>query len=417
MNDVPSTHYHPLPVKAINGVMRLLNAFGLARPDLSAQSLLAAARRETGLERFNDESFLPGLDKLLDSITNQAQLNPFGRLHAKTEITASLKNLLWANACFEANPEILQRRIVKPLIIVGPVRSGTTRLHRMLATNPRFQYVRAWEGFNPAPRPGLPDGGKEIRRSEVEKFLNLGQKLNPGAFTAHPMDADWAEEELLLLNHAFGGLSPLGLYRIPGFRDWFMSADRHPAYRTMANLMRLISWARGDAEETRWVMKTPQYMLDLDVLVDVFPDAQFLFIHRDPLKTVASTLSLMWHFAAYNTDLPLRAAIRDTWLPLCEEMARRSMAVRETLPGAQQHDVYFADMNHDWRKVMAGVYEFAGLDFDGEAENAMAAWLADSEREGRHKGHRYALEDFGLGKEEVDARMAFYRERYAIPYE
>ena len=417
MDNAPSTRHHPLPVKLVNGALRLLNVFGLAKIDLSEDSLLAAARRETGLERFGDESFLPGLRVLLNALDSEANLNPYGRLHAKMEITASLKNRLWANACFEANPEILQRKISAPLVVVGPVRSGTTRLHRMLAADPRLQYLNAWEGFNPAPRPGWPDFGKAARHDEVEKFLRLGKRLNPGAFAAHPMEADWAEEELLLLNHSFCGLSPLALYNVPSFRAWFMECDKTPAYRYMANLMKLVSWSRGDPEDKRWAMKTPQFMLDLDVLIKVFPDAKLLFTHRDPLKTVASTLSLAWNFAVHNTDLPLRGPVRDTWLGLCEEMAHRCIQVRETLPAEQQLDVQYEDMNRDWQAVMRRIYAFAGLDFTAGAENAMGAWLADSEREGRHRGHRYALEDFDVTPDELDARMEFYRERYGIPYE
>ena len=66
---------------------------------------------------------------------------------------------------------------------------------------------------------------------------------------------------------------------------------------------------------------------------------------------------------------------------------------------------------------MRRVYEFSGMEFTAVVEKAMDAWLADSEREGRHAGHRYALEDFGVTRDEVDARMKFYRERYEIPYE
>lgn len=417
MDTSPSTRHHPLPVKLINRAARLMNVFGLGKIDLSEDSLLAAARKETGLERFGDESFLPGLRVLLPAVENEAQLNPFGRLHAKMEITASLKNRLWANACFEAHPEIRQRKIPAPIVIVGPVRSGTTRLHRMLAADMRFQHLKAWEGFNPAPRPGLPDSGRAARHDEVEKFLRLGRRLNPDAFTAHPMEADWAEEELLLLNHSFCGLSPVGQYHIPSYRRWLMECDKTPAYRYMADLMKLVAWSRKDSEDKRWVMKTPQFMLDLDVLIKVFPDAKLVFTHRDPLKTVASTLSLMWHFAVYNSDRPLRGPIRDTWLGLSEEMAHRCIRVRETLPASQQFDVRYEDMNRDWREVMGHLYDFAGLDFTAEAESAMAAWLAESEREGRHRGHRYALEDFGVTTDQVDAAMGFYRERYGIPYE
>jgi hypothetical protein len=90
---------------------------------------------------------------------------------------------------------------------------------------------------------------------------------------------------------------------------------------------------------------------------------------------------------------------------------------RANIPAAQQLDVHYADMNRDWRAQMRRVYDFAGLEFSADTENAMAAWLAESEREGLHGGHRYALEDFGTTTDEVDARMKFYRERYGIPYE
>lgn len=417
MDTKTSKQYHPTPIKVINGVVRVLNSVGLAKIDLSQDALVAAARRETGLERFGNDCFLPGLRVLLQALEKEAQLTPFGRLHAKTETVASLKNRLWANACFEKHPEILQRKIVAPIVIVGPVRSGTTRLQRLLAADSRLQHLKAWEGFNPAPRIGRPDMGKAERHQEVKKFLQTGQRFNPGAFSAHPMDADEADEEILLLNHSFCGLSPSLMYNVPSYTNWVLEHDKTAVYRYMADLMKLISWSRGDAENKRWILKTPQHMLDLDALLKVFPDAKLLFTQRDPIKTVVSTMSLAWNFSVQNTNVPLRKVIRDTWLDLSEKMARRCMEMRETIPADQQLDVYYEDMNSDWRQVMRTVYQFCGMSLSSEVEQAMAAWLAKSERENVHGGHRYSLDDFGVTKNEIDMRMMFFRERYAIPYE
>lgn len=417
MDTKPSSHYHPLSSRWLNCYTRGLNRFGRALVDLSEHALLADARRQTGLDRFGDESFMPGLRALLAALEGEADLNPLGRLAAKKRITASLKNLLWANACFEAHPEILQRRIVAPVVIVGPHRSGTTRLHRMLALDPRLQHLRTWEGFNPAPRPGHPDQGREARRAEVELSLAKSRRLYPGAYTAHPMETDAPEEENLLLNHCFCGFSPLGLYNIPSYYRWFIGHDRTAAYRTLASLLKLVSWSRGDPEDKRWVLKNPQHMLDLDVLVDVFPDAQLVFTHRDPLKTVGSLMSLMWYYAVQHTDAPCRERVRDVWLDFCEQAARRSIRARELIPEARQHDVRYEDMNRDWRLVMRRLYDFIGMEFDAGVEQVMAGWLARSDRERQHGRHRYALEDFGLTRAEVDQRMMFVREKYAIPYE
>lgn len=414
MDTQPSTAWHSLPVRIFNRVARGLRV----RPaDVSEEALVAAARRETGLERFGDESFRPALRQLVTSLGTEANLNPFGRHFAPKPLVRSLKNRLWANACFEAHPEILKRPIAAPVVIVGPARSGTTRLQRMLAADERFLHLKCWEGFNPAPRAVAREAGREARRGEIVKAMRMRRRLYPGADTAHPMDADAAEEEILLLNQSFGGLSPLAFYPLPGYHRWFVGQDRRGAYRHMANLMRLVSWSRDDAPDKPWVMKTPQHMLDLDALLDAFPDARLVFIHRDPLKTVGSTLSLGWHHAVQNTDLPCRAAVRDVWLDLCERMARRCIAVREGLPAARQLDVYYDDMNRDWRDVMRRIYRHCGLELVPAAEQAMAEWLARSERENRHGGHRYAFEDYGTSRAEVEERMRFYREKYSIPCE
>jgi hypothetical protein len=411
MDTRPSTDYHPQCNKDIN------QSVDPATIDLSEETLLAEARQATGLQRFGDESFLPAFRRLLSAMETEAQLNAFGRMHAKGNTLGSLMNRLWANACFEAHPEILERKIVAPIIIIGPHRSGTTRMHRMMATDTRLQHLQTWEGFNPAPRLGQPDLGRAARYGEVNGFLTAAQPMYPGAFTGHPMHADWAEEEMLLLNHSFCSFSVLGNYAIPEYYKWFIDYDKTSAYRYMADLMKLISWSRGDAEDKRWVLKNPQHMLDLDILLKVFPDAKLVFTHRDPLKTVASIMSLMWHFARQHTDRPIRAPMRDVWLDFCEQAARRCMQARETIPTSQQIDVHYEDVNRDWRDVMRRVYDFGGIALSTEAEQAMAGWLEQSESESRHVGHRYALEDFGITDDEVDARMMSTRRHYSIPYE
>ncbi|MDD5329225.1 MAG: sulfotransferase [Sulfuricella sp.] len=417
MDTKPSTRYHPLPVKLFNLAARARNALGLARIDLSEQALLAEARKQTGLERFGDEGFLPALRVLLDAVESEASLNPFGRYIARARTLGSLRNRLWANACFEAHPEIRQRKIVAPVVIVGPHRSGTTRLQRMLAADARWRYLKTWEGLNPAPRMGWPEAGRAARHEEARKTLEMRHRMYPGASMVHPMDADWPEEEMLLLNHSFCSFSALGLYNIPSYYRWFLDADKTGAYRDMADQLRLISWSSGDPEDQRWILKNPQHMLDLGTLLKTFPDARVVFTHRDPLKTVGSVMSLMWRFAVQHTDMPCRGQIREVWLDFCEQAARRCIEARETIPAAQQLDVHYEDMNRDWRAAMRRIYDFAGMEFTAGAEDAMDAWLADSEREARHAGHRYALEEFGTTRDEVEARMKFYRERYAIPYE
>lgn len=381
---------------------------------IRTEALLAQAQAETGLTRFGDEYFVDSLRQLLQTVQADIPLNATGRVALKARLLRCLRNRLWAEQCFETHPEIKQRQIVAPIVIVGPGRSGTTRLQRMLAADPRLQHLRTWEGFNPAPRLDLPDHGRQIRREEVDALLQQGRAANPEAFAAHPQDTDWPEEEILLIHHSFCGLMALGMQR---YYDWLLGHDMTDAYRYMADLMRLVSWSRNEPEEVRWVLKTPHHMLALDVLLKTFPDAKLVFTHRDPLKTVPSVMSLMWHLARQSSDLPLREPIRDVWLRLCEEMDRRSIKARESIAEDRQLDIQYEDANGDWKAVMQRVYDFAGMEFDALAMDSIGSWVAASDAENRHGGHRYALEDFALSREEVDARFRFVRETYAVPYE
>ena len=417
MDTQPSTFYHPPAIKLINDNLRGLLAMGLPEADLSEGSLLAAARQETGLERFGDESFLPALRRLLTAMETEKRLNPLGRMTARAGLILSLKNRLWANACFEAHPEIRERPVPAPIVIMGLARSGTTRLHRMLATDTRLQHLKAWEGSNPAPRLNQPFDGRHQRYDEVKHTLLMGRQVNPGIDAAHPVEVDEAEEEILLLGHSFVGFGASAFALEPDYYNWLLDADKTSAYRYMRELMQLISWARGDAAVGRWVLKTPQHMMDLPTLMKVFPDARLVFTHRDPLKTVVSMISLAWHFAVITTDLPCRAAVRDMWLDVCEQKARRCVVARESVAATQQMDVYYHEMNADWRAVMRRIYDFIDMEFTPEAESAMQTWLTKSETENRHGAHRYSYADFGLTREEVEARMGFFRERYNIPFE
>lgn len=414
MDTLPSTFYHSEAVKSFNKHAYEQN--NIALPFDEAE-LIATARQQTGLERFGDEEFIPNLRVLINSLNSEANLNPFGKFIVRASILEPLKNRLWANACFEAYPEILEQEIEKPICIIGPHRSGTTRMHRMLASDLRLQHLPTWVGMNPAPRLKLPKYGAEQRYKEIEEGLGGMQACYQEAFIGHPMHPDWPEEEMLLMNMSFLSFSFLGNSYIPSFYRHYLEADKNAAYAYLVKMLKLISWARNDPPNKRWVLKNPAHMLDLTALKKALPDIKMVFPHRDPLKTVGSVISLMWLFGRQNTDMPLRGPMREIWWDYCQQAARRSIEARENLPADQQLDVYYEDINKNWRGVMRKVYEFSELEFTHDAENALANWLNDSEKDSLHVGHKYSLEDFGLTTNQVEEGMKFVRAKYNIPRE
>ena len=178
------------------------------------------------------------------------------------------------------------------------MRSGTTRLQRLLALHPGLVHLRLFEINFPVP----PRGRVDLRPHMMHLLLAAGRATNPQVNAIHPMRARDADEELGLLEQSFWGAQLEAQRPIPSYARWCEGADAAPAYAHLARLLRLIGGARGDPEDTPWLLKTPQHMANLPALYAQFPGARVIVTHRDPVRVVASSASLAWHSMVLQTD-------------------------------------------------------------------------------------------------------------------
>jgi len=404
-------------VRVLNILLRGLNTLGLARTALDEESLIAAARKECGLTEFGDESFREPLRILIDSLENEANLNPVGRMLTRVSNVRLLRNRLLANELLQKHPEILERKLPPPVVVLGLGRSGTTRLHRLLASDPYFAHLKSWESVHPVPWPESYGAEKDQRITNIEQALKAVLYLCPQINAVHPLGAEEVEEELGLIQHGISSQIFEVMDNVPTFAEWIMTHDQTPAYEYMVVLMKIIGWFRKDPEDQPWVMKTPQHMQDLDALLNVFPDAKLVCAHRDPIKVVGSLCSTSWNSLVRDTDHVDPHVIGAMWLNKVERMLHKTLKLRETrVPRENQFDALYADISTDWESVMKRIYDFLQLPLTDEARSGMEAWLAVN-RQHKHGAHKYRLEDFGLSPEQVDEKLMFYRERFNIPYE
>lgn len=413
----PATAYHRWPLRIVNSLLRAANALGYARIHFSVDELMAKARRETGLSNFGDERFLEPFRILCDGLNTEAQLNPTGKLLTRLSIMRLLRHRLLAEDLFAKHPEILAREIKTPVVVVGLARSGTTRLHRLLAADSRFLHLKAWESVNPVPLPESFGAEREPRIKSIEDGLKAVLYMSPQIASVHPLGAHEVEEEVGLIQHAFASQLFEVQAHLPSFADYLMNHDQTYAYEYMVRLMKLVSWWRKDAADKPWVLKTPQHMQDLDALMRVFPDARLICIHRDPIKAVGSACSMTWNAIVRDTDSIDPHWVGQEWLGKTDAMLRKTLQVREAMvPAAQQIDVLYHNISSDWRGEMKRIYRFIGMPLTDEALASMQAWL-DSNKQHKHGAHKYCLSDFGLSDEQVEGRLAYYRSRFGIPLE
>ncbi len=395
-----------------NGVKLARHAGLMQAPQLEVEPLLAEARADTGLKDFGDPWFMEPFARLLQSLREEAQLNEGGQWAAHAQIRKVLHDRLWAEQWFDRHPEILARPLPHPVIVVGPMRSGTTRMHRLLAADHRFTHLRSFETISPVPYPDFRHGARDPRIDLASRIMHVARLANPRTLTIHPTGPMQPEEELGLFVRSFWGMKHDAQWWVPSYSAWCETQDADGAYRYTAKLLRLVGWSQQTSSLKPWLLKTPQHMFDLPALLRVFPDARVIFTHRDPCQVVGSAASLAWNQTIIYSDHVDPQRVGEEWLRKTRLQIERMMAARRAIPDERMIDIQFEDMERDWCGSMERVYQFLDLDM-GPAMPAMEKYQERTSSLKR-KVHQYSLEEFGLSPERVLGELGEYVRTFDI---
>ena len=383
----------PNVARANRALSAAWNSRLLPKPLLDADHLERVALRGASAEAFGpDSEWREPLRVLVAALRDEAQLNPLGLAFTHGQIVMALRARIRAVRLWRAHPEILERPIPAPIIVLGQMRSGTTRIQRLLACDRRLAHTRFEESLIPVPRPG--------RRLLARAGLLMFGALNPEVQRIHPTGIALPEEEFGLYGFSFGPALFEAQWRVPSFSRWWETADRTWLYREFKALLQTGAWSRGDPPGKPMILKVPQFMQDLPAVLEAFPDARLVCLERDLGEVVASSASLVWNQTRLQSDRADRAWIGREWLRKTLLRAQVAQATRRGHPEVPQIDVAYDAVNRDWLGQIRRVYDWLGLELTPEVQRRMAAYLGGSKS---HLGHRYSLADFGLSSEDIAA--------------
>jgi hypothetical protein len=396
----------PWPLRALNGAL----APAADRIRLDPDSLLAAARQRTGLVEFGPPSFLDGLATLTSSLDREAGLSPLGRLLSRQMVLQLLVTRLRLFELLQSHPEIEDEPIDRPIFIMGLPRTGTTHLHTTLSQDDRLRSMPYWESLEPLPDPAA-RRDRRVQQTKVSvRLMHYAMPLFPAM---HEMGAELPHEEIQLLAVEFESMFFEAGYDVPSYATWYRAHDQTGAYRFMRTLLQAMQWLRGGR---RWVLKSPQHLEQLPVLLDVFPDAVVVQTHRDPVAVTASLVTM----EAYTRRMQHRRvdlhAIGAHWSERIEAMLRASVEDRARVPDGRVLDVPFHEFMGDQVGTVERILSSADLEFDHAARRTITRFLDEHPR-GKHGTIVYDLARFGIDPSERRAAFRFYTDLFALPLE
>lgn len=398
------------PAKIAERVLGIGERIGLPFGDLDIPTILADARRRTGLSDWGDDDFLEPMSRLIGD-AKQSRITPLARAMLRQGATSAVVNRLRVRDYVARHPEVRDIPIERPVFVLGFPRTGTTLVQNLLTLDAGNRALRLWELLAPAPVHADPARDRLLRRTNATLIVAAAYLVAPEQRVIHEIGVDTAEECWLLFQNRFSALNNDLASGFTGFGDWLLEQDLEPAYREFRLQLQILA---HQSPTRRFVLKCPEHLWFLDPLLRVFPDACVVWTHRDPVDSVASYCSLvslqvrnMWG----RVDRPkLGAHISRRFLQGID----RAMAARARHPDAAFFDVTFERLVADPAGIIREIKSRYGMAHQGASEARVAEWLEHGREDGRGK-HIYGATRYALDVPALRERFAGYVERFSIP--
>ena len=375
---------------------------------LDADALHAESAESLGGGRFGDfgdPRWRERFDALVAAL-DAAEQTVVGRLLTRQELLRSLRSRHLLARALDADPGIAGEAIRAPVIVTGPARSGTTILFELLWLDPAFRAPLAWEALHPLPLPGAArDRRAELSECEQELWADV----QPEFAAIHELRSDLPVECVTLTAPSFCGPHWPMCAQMP---TW--APDMEEMYRFHRRILQVLQ--RGAAPRT-WLLKTPGHLMTLGLVFATYPDAWIVQTHRDPAKTMPSTVSttamVQW-LRTEDVDVgALSAAIEGMFGAALNGVA--AARADGSLPD-RFVDVHFQSLLRDPVATLRAAYARMGRPFGAEHAERIRDYLAAKPR-GKFGAHRYSPEEWGFDAAALRARLAPYIERFGVELE
>lgn len=295
-----------------------------------------------------------------------------------------------------------------PLFVIGHWRCGTTLLHELLALDERHAVPTNYQCFMPAHFLLT-----ERLATRCLWFLLPRQR----AMDNVPLAWDRPQEDEFALAN-LGIPSPYLQIAFPNrpapYVEYYDLEQISPeARRRWQQAFYGFVQALSLRNPKRLVLKSPTHTFRIPALVELFPDARFVHIVRDPYVTFASTMHL-WKvlYRTQGLQIPRHERLREQVLETYLRMFHRLEETRHLVAPRRFCEVRYEELVQQPIRELRRVYEELELNNFAEAQPAIERYLAASKG---YQTNRYELtsED----REEIARRWAEPIRRYGYDRE
>ncbi len=280
-----------------------------------------------------------------------------------------------------------------PLFILGHWRSGTTHLHHLLTQDHRFAFPNYYQAA--FPHTFLTTEARDARI--LAPFLPKRRPMDNMEWTL----ASPQEDEFALCTSCLK--SPCMAWVFPRRRNHF---GRYLTFRN-APANEITDWCAAFQlflKKLTWkygrplVLKSPPHTCRIRLLLEMFPGAKFVHIHRDPCAVFQSTRKTFQKmFDWQGLQRPDLDDLDDWILEQYREMYEVYFEERTLIPSGCHHEMGFEKLENDPIGELRTLYAALGLPDFGAVEAQMQQYAASL--------NGYKKNEFPVLQPELKARI------------
>jgi len=292
-----------------------------------------------------------------------------------------------------------------PIFIVGHWRTGTTHLHHLICRDTNFGYVTTFQAMAP--------GFCLVGEGRIKRFLSgKAAKGHPTREIDNiPLSFDAPQEE----DFAIANMSPYSFihqYTFPRQAPDFF--ERYCLFQDLPDRLRaewvrifrtILRKATLKAGGKRLVLKNPAHCGRIPTLLELFPNAKFIHICRNPYHVFRSTLIV------YSTVVP-RAQLQNISPDRLEayvlrfyvQLMEKFLADKKAIPAGNLVEIKYEDLESSPLDQLRKIYQTLDLSGFAEAEPAFRAYV---DSVSGYRKNAYEIDEEVIGKVNRNWQFAF----------